>query len=98
MVLGQDDQENLEKYYLPKWVSIGSVHQARRRLVQARTVNIARGRRGRGRVVTPAEAGINLVSEPAMANDDQRFQRLEQQLATLSLGHDRMLKQMTDFF
>ncbi|EXB28516.1 hypothetical protein L484_006138 [Morus notabilis] len=33
-----------------------------------------------------------------MADDDQRFQRLEQQLAILSMGHDRMLKQMTDFF
>ena len=30
--------------------------------------------------------------------DDQRFQRLEQQVASLSVGQERMLKQMNDFF
>ena len=36
----------------------------------------------------------NLVSEMA----DERLQHLEQQVASLSVGQERMLKQMNDFF
>ena len=39
----------------------------------------------------------SLVSETDMA-DDQRFQCLEQQVTSLSVGQERMLKQMNEFF